>query len=358
MSPSCSYLPADCPASFDDDLSSLHGYCETYSDPGVGAWDASLHTASAYGPQWPSPQTLSPHEAELQNNYLDTQFTPLPALMDDMLLAHFTHDVPPADPCTITQGAGALDFYAQWYMGAADDGPYPLPSTYPPVLSSTAISGQPSAPFTGEQPSHTYAQCDATMPAPCSYPALAHALAYSEGAEYRPSPVEPARSIGDMARASSGTSSDNHCSPTAAHYHSAPPKCYSRASSSSPSRDNSPRLVARTVARRNAPAPLAAQHLRSPSTNRWECPYCPYVQTTRRSPDLKRHMKTHCPSGTSDEAEWICCGVPLEDAQAMGVPQEVLEEEVFVYGGEAMVGGCRKVFSRRDALKRHLDYGQ
>ncbi|OSC99921.1 hypothetical protein PYCCODRAFT_1460517 [Trametes coccinea BRFM310] len=244
MSPSCSYLPADCPASFDDDLSSLHGYCETYSDPGVGAWDVSLHTASAYGPQWPSPQTLSPHEAELQNNYLDTQFTPLPALMDDMLLAHSTHDVPPADPWTITQGAEALDFYAQ-----------------------------------------------------CSLPLRAAKV------------LLPRILI---------------------------------------------LLVARTVARRNAPAPLTAHHLRSPSTNRWACPHCPYVQTTRRSPDLKRHMKTHFPSGTSDEAEWICCGVPLEDAQAMGVPREVLLEEAFIYGGEAMVGGCRKVFSRRDALKRHL----
>ncbi|CDO69342.1 hypothetical protein BN946_scf184746.g23 [Trametes cinnabarina] len=87
----------------------------------------------------------------------------------------------------------------------------------------------------------------------------------------------------------------------------------------------------------------------------WKCPYCPYIQTSRRSPDLKRHIETHTRPFAPDAALWVCCGVPLIDARGeCGVPEKVLAEEPFVYTGTFMAGGCRKVFSRRDALSRHL----
>ncbi|KAI9066079.1 hypothetical protein FKP32DRAFT_1646465 [Trametes sanguinea] len=355
---SSSYLPADSLASFNDGLISPPDRCGTYSELGLGVSEVHLHTASAYYDlQWPSPQTLSSYEAELQNNYLEMQLSYIPAFTDDVLLhaqSTAAHDAPP-DPSTLAQGAGALDFHAQWYMNAANDGAYYRSSTYPPALSLQAMPCQLVAPLMGEQSSHASAQSDNAMPPPSSYSAIANALAFSEVAEYTHHLVPHAFSTGDAAGAlPQPPHSDYHCSPAGARNHRASSNTYSRSSSSSSSRDNSPQLVARSVARRNAPAPLAAHHLPSSSSNRWKCPYCSYVQTTRRSPDLKRHIKTHFPSSISDEAEWICCGVPLEDAHAMGVPQEVLLEEVFVYGGQAMVGGCRKVFSRRDALKRHL----
>ena len=89
-------------------------------------------------------------------------------------------------------------------------------------------------------------------------------------------------------------------------------------------------------------------------TNKWKCPYCHYTQTNRRSPDLKRHIQTH--TRGKDEALWVCCGVPLIDAEEEhGMPPEVVAaKEPFEYDGMFMVGGCRQVFSRRDALKRHL----
>ncbi|KAI0372867.1 hypothetical protein BV20DRAFT_1050297 [Pilatotrama ljubarskyi] len=89
-------------------------------------------------------------------------------------------------------------------------------------------------------------------------------------------------------------------------------------------------------------------------TNPWKCPYCSYVQRKKRSPDLKRHIATHTRPTNTDEALWVCCGVPLIDAQECRVPTAVLLEEPFLYEGLYMVGGCRKVFSRKDALRRHL----
>ena len=51
----------------------------------------------------------------------------------------------------------------------------------------------------------------------------------------------------------------------------------------------------------------------------------------------------------------MCCGVPFDDAElTKDIPAEMLREELFDYNGQLMVGGCRKTFSRRDALKRHL----
>ncbi|KAH9902581.1 hypothetical protein C8Q73DRAFT_670866 [Cubamyces lactineus] len=111
----------------------------------------------------------------------------------------------------------------------------------------------------------------------------------------------------------------------------------------------------KTTTRRNARVAARARHAPAPSSslsaNRWKCPYCRYVQTNQRKPDLARHINTH----TSTDEEWVCCGVPLGDAElTKDVPAEVLRKEPVFYNGLVMVGGCRKTFSRRDALKRHL----
>ncbi|KAI0717029.1 hypothetical protein C8Q76DRAFT_590800, partial [Earliella scabrosa] len=88
-------------------------------------------------------------------------------------------------------------------------------------------------------------------------------------------------------------------------------------------------------------------------TNQWKCPHCPYIQHNRRVPDLKRHIATH--TRASNEVLWVCCGVPVVEAHKRGVPEEVVREEpAFEFAGRLMVGGCRKTFSRRDALTRHL----
>ncbi|TBU47079.1 hypothetical protein BD309DRAFT_914550 [Dichomitus squalens] len=110
----------------------------------------------------------------------------------------------------------------------------------------------------------------------------------------------------------------------------------------------SPQLVACT--RRNAPVPPSSSTLIR--TNRWACPHCPYVHN-RRSPDLKRHIETHTLGASV--AMWVCCGVYALDALDQGVPLEVVRQgQIMDFDGVSMIGGCRKTFSRRDALLRHL----
>ncbi|OSC99919.1 hypothetical protein PYCCODRAFT_742485 [Trametes coccinea BRFM310] len=126
---------------------------------------------------------------------------------------------------------------------------------------------------------------------------------------------------------------------------------YPVTSPSSSSNDSSPTLPPRIATRRNAAVSTPA---RATSSNPWQCPYCPWIQKTRRSPDLKRHIETHTRSNNANDAKWVCCGVPFGEALARGVPPKVMLGDACMYAGQVMVGGCRQVFSRRDALKRHL----
>ena len=134
----------------------------------------------------------------------------------------------------------------------------------------------------------------------------------------------------------------------------------SRSSSSSPDSSSSkrprPTLLPRDprVSRREA-RPRNAQV--DPSTpifpdaskrSPFKCPHCSWVQSNGRMPDLKRHILTH------KGGQWVCRGVPVEHADDYGVSPECTP----IAYGEAerlFVGGCSKRFSRRDALKRHLD---
>lgn len=87
-----------------------------------------------------------------------------------------------------------------------------------------------------------------------------------------------------------------------------------------------------------------------PRSNPWACPYCKWVQRNHRTPDLKRHIRTH--TRFERPALWVCCGVPLKDAERYTLPEGA---EPYNWQGKMMIGGCGREFSRRDALKRHLD---
>ena len=99
---------------------------------------------------------------------------------------------------------------------------------------------------------------------------------------------------------------------------------------------------------RNPLLPSRAQRIELPSkgSKRWSCPHCTYVQKNHRRPDLKRHIAGHFPDN-----RYVCCGVPVHLAAKFGVPASA---ECSEWQGEEMVGGCWLVFSRRDALIRHL----
>ncbi|KAI0662413.1 hypothetical protein C8Q70DRAFT_1051058 [Cubamyces menziesii] len=121
----------------------------------------------------------------------------------------------------------------------------------------------------------------------------------------------------------------------------------------------------------------------STRTNKWKCPHCNYEQRNHRKPDLARHVRSHTASAPGNIARWVCCGVPLASAAAVAFlaqppppppsPSELAKmstgerrkaereaaderrrQEGWVYDGTPMVGGCRRAFSRSDALGRHL----
>ncbi|THH14001.1 hypothetical protein EW146_g6280 [Bondarzewia mesenterica] len=113
----------------------------------------------------------------------------------------------------------------------------------------------------------------------------------------------------------------------------------------------SPRSRNAQVGRSSPSYRSASSASSSPSTSK-KCPHCDWVQLNGRQPDLNRHVATH--ERDLSPPKWVCRGVPLEHAAAYDVSPDA---EPTSYGeqGKFFVGGCGKTFSRRDALKRHLD---
>ena len=77
-------------------------------------------------------------------------------------------------------------------------------------------------------------------------------------------------------------------------------------------------------AKRSRPDPVpreieSSDQVTARTSNPWACPHpgCDWIQSNKRTPDLKRHIKKH------DPPEWQC-------------------------------NGCHRKFSRRDALRRHV----
>lgn len=83
------------------------------------------------------------------------------------------------------------------------------------------------------------------------------------------------------------------------------------------------------------------------------CPECGWKQANKRLPDFKRHLRTHTRPNDGDQSKgWWCKGVLLEEAHKFELPDGA---KPYVFLGLKRIGGCMQTFSRRDALKRHLD---
>ncbi|KIP05979.1 hypothetical protein PHLGIDRAFT_36182 [Phlebiopsis gigantea 11061_1 CR5-6] len=95
-------------------------------------------------------------------------------------------------------------------------------------------------------------------------------------------------------------------------------------------------------------APPIPSHNRDAPTS---CPLCPYEPGHGRHSDLRRHMETHY----EKDAKYVCCGVRLDRAADYGISAADAWGHVYDFHGEARVGWCWQVFSRRDALLRHLN---
>ncbi|KAK0201851.1 hypothetical protein DFS33DRAFT_1027515 [Desarmillaria ectypa] len=98
-------------------------------------------------------------------------------------------------------------------------------------------------------------------------------------------------------------------------------------------------------------------------TMHWKCQACRWEQTNHRKPDFIRHLLTHQQPDKNDQSRgWWCKGLKLLDREAYnrlavrdGRPTIPENAEEIVYLFEQRVGGCMRNFSRRDALKRHID---
>ncbi|OBZ73294.1 hypothetical protein A0H81_06813 [Grifola frondosa] len=65
-----------------------------------------------------------------------------------------------------------------------------------------------------------------------------------------------------------------------------------------------------------------------------------------------------CPYIHNSIQTWACCGIPLKDLEKYDLTDaniSAMMEMQMQFAGMTMVGGCGKMLSRRDALKRHLD---
>ncbi|PIL24791.1 hypothetical protein GSI_12677 [Ganoderma sinense ZZ0214-1] len=95
------------------------------------------------------------------------------------------------------------------------------------------------------------------------------------------------------------------------------------------------------------PLPLASH------TQRFACLLCRGERTFSRTKDLERHIQS-IHNRDPDAPRWICCGVPLSEADHWGLPDWVRSEPPYMLNGVPMVGGCKEQCSRKDVLKRHL----
>nr|VWP00417.1 Uncharacterized protein [Ganoderma boninense] len=96
------------------------------------------------------------------------------------------------------------------------------------------------------------------------------------------------------------------------------------------------------------PPPRRGEGWTKTGADAWQCRWCDHVQGNKRAPDMERHILSHFRD--QQQTQWVCCGVPVHDADAYGVDAE---HGAWVFKGQVMVGGCHESFSRMDALKRH-----
>ncbi|KAJ7135575.1 hypothetical protein C8R44DRAFT_582623, partial [Mycena epipterygia] len=77
------------------------------------------------------------------------------------------------------------------------------------------------------------------------------------------------------------------------------------------------------------------------------CPICKKVFEISDKGLFELHLSIHCASGEA----WSCCGVPAECARDYGIVHDLPS---YTFLGRERVGGCKKIFSCRRQLERHI----
>lgn len=96
--------------------------------------------------------------------------------------------------------------------------------------------------------------------------------------------------------------------------------------------------------------PSSSKQCSEPRTHPCSWPGCDVAFT--RQPDLNRHFMIH--SSDPEKPKHVCTGVPVDRAGDFGI-KDTSAMEVYSFKDEVWIGGCFKGFSRRDALKRHVE---
>ncbi|KAI0671926.1 hypothetical protein C8Q78DRAFT_1153541 [Trametes maxima] len=293
----------------------------------------SAHTAATAGVLNASP-LQSYYDPQLFGNYLAS--SPVPALDADLGQDGFM-----SESCSEHTAPSAQPYFVAEYYPNYDMAFKPSPPEY---LSSASAGAKPSS-----VPESTYSSIAGAFggfPAP----------RLGRASQNRVSDPIPPMQTAEYNANNDGTGGTSHVAQSPAGQAATPGHSLTTlpdASSGIP--PQRPQRFA-FCPRRNATVSSASPAPSVDPLNRWKCPYCTWVQDTKRGPDLRRHIETHTrpPPGETDKANWVCCGIPAGVAEEVGVPKEVREMTSFKYQGMLFVGGCEKVFSRKDALARHL----
>ncbi|KAI0725667.1 hypothetical protein C8Q72DRAFT_758816, partial [Fomitopsis betulina] len=75
---------------------------------------------------------------------------------------------------------------------------------------------------------------------------------------------------------------------------------------------------------------------------------CAFCHKRMLAHDLERHLRTHV---KSKSAAAVCTGVPWSQKPDDGVERDVHR---LPHTGEVHVGGCGRVFNRKDSYTRHI----
>ncbi|KAL1682396.1 hypothetical protein EV122DRAFT_274505 [Schizophyllum commune] len=232
---------------------------------------------------------------------------------------------------------------------APDDGPLPIPSPRRKAASAARrhiASGTPLAPSDDEdeeEPPHTTYQ----RPPPATYQRERPDDEYVPDAD----PYGPESEDDYDERRSRATASPSKPSTSSR----APTSCQKRKRASSPSpapekplkrkRHSAKNGHTRNKIYSNAEIDEHIKHMKAREGNDFSCTLCQKILA--RKPELWRHAETH----RGKSPRWACLGVPVALREECKVPPSMQE-----YGppGDRRVGGCLKLFSRKDSLQRHL----
>jgi hypothetical protein len=197
----------------------------------------------------------------------------------------------------------------------------------PPAIIRPSPSNQPV-----HDPSHSISAVDLDHDADCESDGNA------TDDEYVPSPA-----LGPRKR---------RCASSAARKHPTKPSVARGLPSTSQSRPTKRARVPPPSRNKQATSAAVIELAATSKDPTFICPECGWNQTNQRLPDFRRHLLTHTRSSEDADKGWWCKGVLVKDAAQHGIPKTA---EQYLFRDKWRVGGCLRTFSRRDALKRHLD---